>query len=327
MDSQHKFLLAAFLILASAIGGAQAYAMVSGTVFCDQCKDGQISLFDYPLNGAKVMVACADSNGQVTMWREETTNWFGCYSMKFDGTPDLSSCYAQVSGSGQGSKGCGAAPGPAQNLRLTFSMFDMEIYTVDSLLSQPAQPMSFCPGSSSPAPGPVTPTRPPTPYVPAPVTTPPSTNPPVFRLPPMPHLPPLPRLPPMPPVPFLEASACPFDKWTMTQYKCYWKVLSPGSKVALVFGPVVARRYGTDITLWKGLQGKGDPYRTLLREGTTALLNSYNSLQFPYHTLGVVQHMNWALMGSPKDVLLTALRFKRANSGSSNVTCKFTPCK
>lgn len=113
----------------------------------------------------------------------------------------------------------------------------------------------------------------------------------------------------------------------MPEYKCYWRGVNPDTKVAVAFGMIVARRYGTDITLWNGLQGKGDPYRTLLREAVTALLNSYNSLQFSYHPLGVVQHMNWAMTGSTRSVLLTALRFKRANSGAGNVTCKFTTCK
>ena len=115
--------------------------------------------------------------------------------------------------------------------------------------------------------------------------------------------------------------------WTMPEYKCYWRVLNPESKVALIFGPLAARRYGTDMTLSEGLQGRGDPYKTLLREGTTALLNSYNSLQFPYNSIGVVTHMNWALMSSTRGVLITALRFIRANSGSGRVTCKLAPCK
>lgn len=105
--------------------------------------------------------------------------------------------------------------------------------------------------------------------------------------------------------------------------------MNPESKVAVAFGLNAARRYGNDMTMWQGLQGRGDPYRTLLREGITAYLNSLNSLLFPYHTIGVVQHMNWALMGSQRTVLLTALRFKRANSGSTYnglVTCKFTSC-
>ncbi|ESR36854.1 pollen ole e 1 allergen and extensin family protein [Citrus sinensis] len=360
MDWSHGLLFAALLITAAAIHGAQAYAMVSGAVFCDQCKDGQISLFDYPIYGMKVRVTCADSNGQTTMSREETTNLFGNYVMRFDGTPNLSNCFAQVSsGSEQGSTGCGAAAGPAQNLRLMFSVFDMEIYFVDSLLTQPAQPMSFCPKSANPVSPPATPTTPPAPVTPstppAPVTpsTPPAPVtrpicPPPFRLPPMPRfpplpplprfpplpplprfppLPPLPHLPPMPPMPFVEATACPHQSWAMPEYKCYWRALNQDTKVAVAFGPLGARRYGTDVTLWQGLQGRGDLYRTLLREATTALLNSYNSLQFPYNSVSVVTHMNYALMGSPRSALLTAFRFMRANSGSGNVTCKFTPCK
>ncbi|XVF45486.1 hypothetical protein PTKIN_Ptkin02bG0210500 [Pterospermum kingtungense] len=113
----------------------------------------------------------------------------------------------------------------------------------------------------------------------------------------------------------------------MPEYKCYWRVLNPETKVAVIFGPLAGRRYGTDMTLWEGLQGRGDPYRTLLREGTTALLNSYNSLQFPYNSVDVVTRMNWALMGSTRGVLINALRFLRANSGYCKVTCKLTPCK
>ena len=113
----------------------------------------------------------------------------------------------------------------------------------------------------------------------------------------------------------------------MPEHKCYWRAVSPDMKVAAVFGLLAGRRYGTDMTLWQGLQGRGDPYRTLLREGTTALLNSYNSIEFPYNAITVVTRMNWALMGSQKSVLLTALRFMRANSGYGRVTCKFNTCK
>ncbi|KAF3965084.1 hypothetical protein ACB098_07G139600 [Castanea mollissima] len=320
MDLLEKLFFIGILILAASIDGAQSDATVSGTVFCDQCKYGQRSLFDYPIYGIKVTVACANSNGQVTMSREETTNWFGSYAMRFDGSPDLSGCYARVSGSGQGSTGCGSAAGPAQNLRLLFRIFDMEMYTVDPLLTQPAQPMSICPRSTNPVPAPVTRV----------VSPPPFNLPPIPGLPPMPPLPSLPPLPPLPPMPtilFSEASACLHDNWTMPEYKCYWRAVNPDTKVAVAFGLLAAGRYGTDMTLWQGLQGRGDPYRTLLREGTTAFLNSYNSLQFPYNATGVIQRMNRALMGSNRNVLLTALRFRRANSGYGQVSCKFTPCK
>lgn len=127
-------------------------------------------------------MACPGSDGQYTTWGEETTNWLGNYAMRVGGTPNLNACYTQVSSNGQGSNGCGAAAGPAKQLRLMFNMFNTEMYSVDPLLAQPAQPMSFCPSSSTPAP--VIPVSPP----------------------PAPLLPPVPRFPP---TPFLEASACP----------------------------------------------------------------------------------------------------------------------
>ncbi|CAK9315343.1 unnamed protein product [Citrullus colocynthis] len=305
--------LAASLLLATAHG----YGVVTGTVFCDQCKDGQISMFDYPMNGVKVMVACGDGNGGVTYLREETTNLFGSFTMRFDGTPDLSGCYATVGGSAEGTTtDCGGAGGPPKSLRLMFRLFDMEMYVVDSLVSQPAKPMSFCSASVNPVP------------VPAPVVTaPPSPSLPLPPLPPSFKLPPLPPLPQLPPGPFLEASACQHENWTNPDYRCYWRAVNPDTKVAVIFGLGAANRYGTDLTLWNGLQGRGDPYRTLLREAITAFLNSYNSVNFPYPTLSVVQRLNWALLGSPRAVLLTALRFKRANSGYGHVTCKFDPCQ
>lgn len=143
-------------------------------------------------------MTCADSNGQISMSREETTNWFGSYAMRFDGTPDLNGCSARVSGSGEGSMGCGEASGPAQTLRLMFRMFDMEMYTVDPLLAQPAKPMQQCSSSSNPVPSPPTQDK----------------SPPPFRLPPIAGIPPLPPLPPMPPQPPLisaQASACPYQ--------------------------------------------------------------------------------------------------------------------
>ena len=51
MDWPLRLFFTAFLIAAAAIDGTQADATVAGTVFCDQCKDGQISIFDYPLYG------------------------------------------------------------------------------------------------------------------------------------------------------------------------------------------------------------------------------------------------------------------------------------
>lgn len=126
---------------------------------------------------------------------------------------------------------------------------------------------------------------------------------------------------------FYACFVCYARTWTMPQYKCYWKVAEPNTKVAVAFGLAAARKYGTDMSLWQGLQGKGNVYGTLLREGTTALLNSYNSIHFSYTTLSVVGRMNWALTSSPQQALITALRFKRANSGGGKVRCNLTPCK
>ncbi|PIA54077.1 hypothetical protein AQUCO_00900568v1 [Aquilegia coerulea] len=115
-------------------------AMVTGTVFCDQCKDGHRRM--------KVRVTC-DS-----MEKEETTNWLGSYTVSFEGSPDLSGCYAHLLEDGQGSTNCGAVAGPAQQLKLMFKIFGMEMYAVDSLLSQPAHPMLICP-AVHPPPSPV----------------------------------------------------------------------------------------------------------------------------------------------------------------------------
>ncbi|KAF6154829.1 hypothetical protein GIB67_033858 [Kingdonia uniflora] len=258
------------------------------------------------------------------MTNSDTTNLFGSYTVRFTGSslanPDVRNCNAQITGFGQGSNSCGAVPGPAKPIRLMFSMYDMEIYTVDALLSQPSEPLAFCPRSATPLPNPVsTPPSIPPPF--NPVTPPSLTNP---INPTTPPSPPTVRLPPMP---FLESSACPYQKWTMPEYRCHWSVVEPDTKVAVAFGLIAARKYGTDMTLRKGLQGRGDVYRTLLREATTALLNSYNSIHFGYPTLSVIGNMNAALMGSPRHALFMALRFKRANSGYGTVRCNFTPCK
>ncbi|XP_026433081.1 uncharacterized protein LOC113330491 [Papaver somniferum] len=293
------FLLVVVLLASVAVYETVGDAMVTGTVFCDQCKDGERGLFDYPLSGMKVAVTCSGIDGQVTMMKEETTNMVGSYSMSFEGNPKLSGCYAQLVGSTDASSGCGAAAGPARSLRLMFSMFNMEISYCQNTTPNPL------PGSGSDAGRPALPL----PHAPSP--------PPTARLPSM---------------PFLQASACPYGEWTKAEHKCHWNVVGPDTKVAVAFGLIAAGRYGTDMTLWKGLQGKGDVYRTLLREGTTALLNSYNSLQFRYPTISVVERLNSALMGSTRQALQIALRFKRANSGlaynnNTAVRCNLTPCK
>ncbi|PKA51045.1 hypothetical protein AXF42_Ash007702 [Apostasia shenzhenica] len=297
-----------FLLLrASFFATVNGDALVTGTVFCDQCKDGSLSFFDYPIYGAKVVVGCGA--GEVV---EETTNLLGYYAVRFPGSPDLSRCYAQLE---RGSTECGGAAGPAQRLSLVFRMFGWATYTVEPLLAQPNQPVGFCP---KPWPSPAVPLPPP-----PPLPLPPLPQPaPVTRLP----------LPPPPPlaIPFLEASACSFDKWLTPEFKCHWRVVAPETTVAVVFGPVAAGKYGAEMTLWEGLHGRGDVYRTLLREATAALLNSYHSFRFFYSTLSVLTDTNLALLGSQRQALMAALRFRRANSGISGgrsiVGCNLTPC-
>lgn len=150
----------------------------------------------------KVSVFCPGDNGQTIKYGETTTNFMGSYTMRFQGSPDLTNCVSQVSTTGQG---CGAASGSSQAIRLVFRMFDMTMYSVNPLLSQPAQPMPYCLGSSTNPPA-VKPPTPPFTSVPTPTPTigqaPPVTTPPTSRMPP------LTPLPPTPPVPFFQASTC-----------------------------------------------------------------------------------------------------------------------
>ncbi|XP_021775775.1 uncharacterized protein LOC110739633 [Chenopodium quinoa] len=310
------------------IHGVEGGAIITGTVFCDQCKDGHVSIFDYPLSDTNVAMVCTGSNGQ-TVVGQETTNMMGSYTISFGGSPDLSSCFVQITPKNgpDPNNRCGASIGPPKSLRLMFSMFDMKMYSVDPLISQPAQPLSYCstssPSSSPPNTTPIS-LPPPTTSIPPPITpVTPSVPPkapttPGFKLPPMFH---------MPSSPFTQNSACSNEYWMKPEYKCYWKLVNPEMPVALVFGPLAAQKYGNDLTLWSGLKGKGDPYKTLLRETVTALLNSYNSFHFPYNAIQVLHNFNTAMTGSTRSVLLTALRFKRANSGYGRVPCKFQACK
>ncbi|KAF3322097.1 Pollen proteins Ole e I like protein [Carex littledalei] len=311
--------------------------MVTGMVFCDQCKDGERSFFDYPLYGAKVVIECGGGSGS----EQDTTNWFGNYAVRFDGSVDLTGCTARVV---DAPDQCGSGFGPAEELTLMFRLFGSALYTAEPLLAEPGVPMSFCPRDEkrSPPQPVVSPPSPPS-NLPTPLSSPPPpTNLPTPPLSPHPLVLPAPiKLPPVlpPPVPpstrlprvfpIMQASACPYDKWLMPQFQCYWRVVTPNTSVALAFGPIAAARYGADMTLWDGLQGRGDAYHTLLREATTSLLNSYNSLRFFYSSLRVIGDMNAALLGSTPQAMRIALRFRRANSGlltSQRLTCNLSPC-
>ncbi|EPS65113.1 hypothetical protein M569_09672, partial [Genlisea aurea] len=129
-------------------------AIVGGTVFCDQCKDGQISVFDFPIRGIRVEVVCPSRDGEFHVVGEETSNWFGGFAVRFGWVSSLSGCYAQIAGGGEGGglSYCAAAGGPPKALRLVFRILGFQMYTVDPLLSQPLDPMPFCPPSLAPPP-------------------------------------------------------------------------------------------------------------------------------------------------------------------------------
>ncbi|XP_040376988.1 uncharacterized protein LOC102719461 [Oryza brachyantha] len=313
---------------------ASSSTVVAGMVFCDQCKDGARGLFDYPLYGARVAIQCGGGDSPLTV-RECNTNWFGGFSVRMEGTPEMNRCTARVV---QATGHCGAAtPTAPRELTLAFRMLGLALYTVPPLLSQPLRAMDFCPAP----PVALAPSSSSSPLAPPPVSPP---LPPLWRRRPR-RLPPIwtPTLPkPEPPVettttpppPPPQGSACTFDKWAeIGLHGCNWKVVTPNTTVAMAFGPAAAQRYGSEMTLREALEGRGDMYRTLLREATAALLNAYYNAPaagFLYPTTAsVIDHMNGALLGSPERVLLEGARFRRANSGGGRITkipCDLTPC-
>jgi hypothetical protein len=113
-------------------------------------------------------------------------------------------------------------------------------------------------------------------------------------------------------------------------------VVTPNTTVAMAFGPMAAQRYGPDMTLREALDGRGDAYRTLLREATAALLNAYyNAPGGPFlypTTASVIDHLNVALLSSAQRVLIEGARFRRANAGGggpagrTKLPCELAPC-
>nr|CAB3445222.1 unnamed protein product [Digitaria exilis] len=325
---------------AAAAAPATSSTVVAGMVFCDQCKDGARGLFDYPLYGARVAIQCGGGDTPLTV-RESNTNWFGGFSIRMDGSPDMNRCTARVV---QGTGHCGAATaGAPHELALAFRMLGLALYTVPPLLSQPEEAMDFCPGrdatrrrsGSAPAE-----TQPPAPASP---TVPPFfwRRRPIWRNKPptMPQQQPQPQVPP--PAPATPAvpqasSACTYDMWASPEHRCHWRVVTPNTTVAMAFGPLAAQRYGPELTLREALEGRGDMYRTLLREATAALLNAYYNAPggaFLYPTTAsVIDHMNGALLSSAQRVLIEGARFRRANAGGggpagrTRLACDFTPC-
>ncbi|XP_062217217.1 uncharacterized protein LOC133917333 [Phragmites australis] len=312
--------LSAFASAAEATGPAST--VVAGMVFCDQCKDGARGLFDYPLYGARVAIQCGGGDTPLTV-RESNTNWFGGFSIRMEGSPDMTRCTARVV---QGTGHCGAAAsGAPRELTLAFRMLGLALYTVPPLLSQPEEAMDFCPGhdrqrspfsppAEAPSQSPLAPPLPPF-----------WRRRPIWRRP-LPQEPigiGEPQAPPPPPAP-AQGSACTYDKWALPEHRCHWMVVTPNTTVAMAFGPLAAQRYGSELTLREALEGRGDMYRTLLREATAALLNAYyNAPGGPFlypTTASVIDHMNGALLSSTQRVLIEGARFRRANAGGGGRT-------
>ena len=317
--------------------------------------------------------------------RESNTNWFGGFSIRMEGSPDMNRCTARVV---QGTGHCGAATaGAPRELTLAFRMLGLALYTVPPLLSQPEEAMDFCPGrdrrTRPPPPPPPAAARWPWPAAAAPAPAPPLPPfwrrrrlPPIWRKPPtslpqqqdQPQVPPPPQVLPPPPAPALQGSACTYEyvdspyiyvyigsdvlctkkkpiymqaissirQWASPEHRCHWKVVTPNTTVAMAFGPLAAQRYGSELTLRDALEGRGDMYRTLLREATAALLNAYyNAPGGPFlypTTASVIDHMNGALLSSTQRVLIEGARFRRANAGGggpagrTRLPCVLTPC-
>ncbi|CAN6227150.1 unnamed protein product [Urochloa humidicola] len=344
-------LLVILSAFATAAATSPASTVVAGMVFCDQCKDGARGLFDYPLYGARVAIQCGGGDTPLTV-SESNTNWFGGFSVRMEGSPDMNRCTARVV---QGTGHCGAATaGTPRELTLAFRMLGLALYTVPPLLSQPEEAMDFCPGHPRDTARRPSPRWPPgVVTAPAPASQQPAPPapfwrrrlPPIWRKPPtlpqdQPQPPPHVQVPPPPPRPTppapAQGSACTYDQWASPEYRCHWKVVTPNTTVAMAFGPLAAQRYGSELTLRDALEGRGDMYRTLLREATAALLNAYyNAPGGPFlypTTASVIDHMDGALLSSTQRVLIEGARFRRANAGGggpagrTRLPCGFTPC-
>lgn len=177
-------------------------------------------------------IQCGGGDTPLTV-RETNTNWFGGFSVRMEGSPDMNRCTARVV---QGTGHCGgAAPsatgggGAPRELTLAFRMLGLALYTVPPLLSQPEEAMDFCPGHDRSRRG----GRPPVAQAPAPASSSsplppfwrrrPRLLPPVWRKPPtnlpqeqQPHQPEpepqvLPPPPPPPPTAPSQGSACTYE--------------------------------------------------------------------------------------------------------------------
>ncbi|XP_014756149.1 uncharacterized protein LOC100844990 isoform X1 [Brachypodium distachyon] len=193
-SSMAALLLLLLVVAASAAEAAAGSTVVAGMVFCDQCKDGARGLFDYPLYGARVAIQCGGGETPLTV-RECNTNWFGGFSVRMEGSPDMNRCTARLIQGTPHCPGGGSTAAPQQrDLTLAFRMLGLALYTVQPLLSHPDHPMDFCPAAAPPVPDPTAAAAAPSSYAPvAPVSSPPL---PFWRRPRPRRLPPIWRRPP-----------------------------------------------------------------------------------------------------------------------------------
>ncbi|CAM6085276.1 unnamed protein product [Calypogeia fissa] len=278
-------------------------ALVTGSVFCDQCLTQEVFPFSYPLKDARVSVKCYDSSGvHVVASATATTDFFGGYIATFKGVSDLGGCKAFVLSSPDSS--CKLVDGGGKTLSLKSKFLWDAFYIVDPLFYKPAQPKDFCPGHPHPEPHPI----------------------------PLPPKPPGWDFPPLPPFPWKdfstrkEPSTCASDDWLNPTFFCYWKNASPHeTTVGQMFGKAVEKKYG-NISVYKALQSGDD----LLKQAVAAMMNSNTNKRFYMSADEIKKKFNGALGGARQLQWETAWSFKQFNSGYGQGRCmmtQLTPCK
>jgi hypothetical protein len=82
-----------------------------------------------------------------------------------------------------------------------------------------------------------------------------------------------------------------------------------------LFGLLSSGTFGSSTTLLQALTNtRPDAYGALLRQGSAALINSYNSPSFAYSPQQVRESFNAALFSEPA-AAVQAVRFENANRG------------
>ncbi|XP_074310169.1 uncharacterized protein LOC141645917 [Silene latifolia] len=147
------------VLLITPMYGLGNLTIITGMVLCNACKDGVVSVYDYPLSGINVTMVCPG----VDLPTHFKTDDFGIYGIAFEGTPEMGKCNAHISprkNATASNNFCMASTGPnrfPKLLTLITSELGTSIYDFDPLITQPMKPLSTCAGSSSPQPLPPTP--------------------------------------------------------------------------------------------------------------------------------------------------------------------------